>query len=411
MGGNVRESGDSGLSGSRLSVAVETQSDPRSAIANVLRPVIVRTPQRSRDEPWAGTLVELGCEKGPKASQYPVWIGTNMTAIAPFRLEPKFVERVWGTADLHPWYVGVVAEQPIGEVWLTGDACVAETGELKGKSLGAIFAEHSQPMLGSGAPLSAAGMSPLLLKVIFAKEKLSVQVHPDDALAKKYGSPRGKTECWYALEADRGAEVAAGLKPGTTLEAIKAGVQDGTLEESLTVLPVSKGDMVYVDAGTVHAIWPGSILLETQQNSDITYRLYDYGRPRELHVEKAVEAIRLETSAGKVEAVELIDRTILIEKSYFCVETIQVKKTRSGSSMAGTYENARGPKAGPAYLFAAKGRGSIGPVTAGDFEGFDLEAGRVAAIPADTPEWQIEDGGSLELIRISPRWPAEVETA
>ncbi len=327
------------------------------------------------------------------------------TGIAPFLLEPKFDERVWGTVDLNPWYDYVAKGQPIGEVWLTGDECRVETGELAGKTLGEVFAEHSAEMLGTAAPLSAAGMSPLLLKVLFAKEKLSVQVHPDDRMAQKYGEPRGKTECWYALEANGEAKVALGLRPGTTLDDIRRGVQEGTLEEDLAVLPVSKGDMIFVDAGTVHAIWPGAILLETQQNSDRTYRLFDYGRPRELHVEKAVEAIRLETAAGKIEPAELVGRTILIERAYFCVETIEVDKVRSGVSMAGTFERARGAHAGPAYLFAAEGSGMIRPA-GGGFEAFELPTRRVAGIPAVSPDWEIQDLGGLKLIRISPRWPA-----
>jgi mannose-6-phosphate isomerase len=328
-----------------------------------------------------------------------------MTELAPFRLEPRFVERIWGTMDLNPWFDRVATGEPIGEVWLTGDECRVETGPLAGKRLGEVFAEQSRAMLGTGAPSWAAGMSPLLLKVIFAQEKLSVQVHPDDRLAQKYGQPRGKTECWYALDADRGAEVATGLKRGTTLEDVERGVQEGTLEESLTILPVSKGEMIFVDAGTVHAIWPGSILLETQQNCDITYRLYDYGRPRELHVARALEAIRLKTEAGKVEPVELPGRTILVERAYFCVETVEVRKTRTGASMAGTYEMARGPQAGVAYLFASGGQGRVAPLREGAFEPFDLPARGVVAVPAAAPLWEIEDQGGLELIRITPRWP------
>lgn len=328
-----------------------------------------------------------------------------MSEFAPFRLEPQLSERPWGAADLNPWFDIKATSAPIGEVWLTGDLCRVATGELAGKTLGEVFAEHSREMLGTGAPPWAAGMSPLLLKVIFAMEKLSVQVHPDDRMAQKYGEPRGKTECWYALEADGSAKVALGLRPGTTLEDIQRGVQEGTLEDDLTAVPVSKGDMIFVDAGTVHAIWPGAILLETQQNSDRTYRLYDYGRPRELHVAKALEAIRLQTDAGKVEPVELPGRTILIERDYFCVETVKVSKTRTGVSMAGTYEMARGPQAGPAYLFAAAGKGRISPLQEGAFEPVDLPPRGVIAVPAVTPLWQIEDGGGLELIRVTPRWP------
>src|SRR5271157_3151135 len=237
--------------------------------------------------------------------------------LAPFRIAPRFVGRVWGFRDLRPWYDQVAEDEPIGEVWLTGDECIVATGPHTGKTLDWLFREANEALLGPAAP---SPDSPLLIKVLFAREKLSVQVHPDDKMAKKYGQPRGKTECWYALAATPGAEVALGLKPGTTLDQIKEEIQAGTLEESLNLLPVAAGDMVFVDAGTVHAIWPGSILLETQQNCDLTYRLYDYGRPRELHIERSLEAMRLETAAGKVAPVKLADRTVLVDREYFCVE-------------------------------------------------------------------------------------------
>ncbi len=193
-----------------------------------------------------------------------------------FRLEPWYSPRPWGFPDLRPWFNIVAEGEPIGEAWLTGDDCLVATGPHAGKTLGSLFHEAPEALLGKDAP---APDSPLLIKVIFAHEKLSVQVHPDDWMARKYGEPRGKTECWYALAAQAGAQVAVGLKPGTTLEQVRAGIGDGSLQNLLQLLPVSAGDMIFVDAGTVHAIWPGSILLETQQNSDITYRMFDYGRP------------------------------------------------------------------------------------------------------------------------------------
>ena len=106
------------------------------------------------------------------------------------------------------------------------------------------------------------------------------------------------------------------------MDEVKAGIEGGTLEKSLNLLPVHAGDMMYVDAGTVHAIWPGSVLLETQQNCDLTYRMYDYGRGRELHIEKSLEATRLKTNAGKVLPRVLDDRTVLVESPYFSVERI-----------------------------------------------------------------------------------------
>ena len=135
----------------------------------------------------------------------------------PFRIAPRFVSRVWGWQDLRPWYDRVAREEPIGEVWLTANESEVATGPQAGKTLGDIFNQYAGSMLGEGAV--AAG-SPLLIKVIFAREKLSVQVHPDDRMAQKYGEPRGKTECWYAITAEPGAQVAVGMKSGTTMEAV-----------------------------------------------------------------------------------------------------------------------------------------------------------------------------------------------
>jgi mannose-6-phosphate isomerase len=319
--------------------------------------------------------------------------------MAPFRIEARFVGRVWGWKDLRPWYDRVAADDPIGEVWLTGDDCLIASGPHAGKTLGAIFNESPQAMLGSDA-VGMGSDSPLLIKVIFAREKLSVQVHPDDRLAQKYGHPRGKTECWYALSAEPGAQVAVGWKPGVTIEQVKAGMESGALEADLNMLPVHPGDMIFVDAGTVHAIWPGSVLLETQQNSDLTYRMYDYGRGRELHIAKSLEAARLVTQAGKVAPISASDRTILLEAEYFCIERIPVDVSRSSASLQSPDE----PQAGLAYLFAAAGSGrlaspSFGPV--------DLPARGIVAVPATSPAFAIQDLGGLDLIRITPRWPGK----
>jgi mannose-6-phosphate isomerase len=306
--------------------------------------------------------------------------------LAPFRIAPMFVGRVWGYQDLRPWYDRIAdANQPIGEVWLTGDECVADTGPYAGQKLGGLFQRFPESLLGASAP---GPDSPLLIKVILAKEKLSVQVHPDDKMAQKYGQPRGKTECWYALAAEPGAEVAVGLKPGVTMDKIKEGIHAGTLEESLNMLPVQAGDMILVDAGTVHAIWPGSILLETQQNSDLTYRMYDYGRGRELHIEKSLEALRLESPPGKVPPRLLKDRTVLVDADYFRVERLPVEGKRERASLAGEGEQLQRL----AYLFAAAGAGRI---SGQDFEPVELPARGIVAVPAASPEFVVEDLGGL----------------
>jgi mannose-6-phosphate isomerase len=322
---------------------------------------------------------------------------SSYAALAPFRAEPRFTTRVWGYRDLRPWYDRAAEGDPIGEVWLTGDECLIATGPHAGKKLAALFAEFHEALLGEDAP---SPESPLLIKMLFAREKLSVQVHPDDRMARKYGSARGKTECWYALAAEPGTEVAVGLKPGVTREQVEEEIRAGTLESSLQRLPVEPGDMILVDAGTVHAIWPGAIILETQQNSDITYRMFDYGRPRELHVEKSLEAAQLTTRAGKVAPRELGDRTVLIDVEYFRMEKIPVQGMRTSESLRG--DGGRGL----AWLFAAAGSARIsGP----EFEAFDLPARGIAGIPAASPAFVLEDRGGLDLIRITPNWPATAQ--
>ena len=139
------------------------------------------------------------------------------------------------------------------------------------------------------------------------------------------GETRGKTECWYVLEAEPGAAVALGLKRACDAAVVKAAIADGTMEELLEWVPVSVGDMLFVDAGTVHAIGPGVVLLETQQTSDVTYRLYDYGRPRELHLEKGLQVMKTKTAAGKVAPKRMDGFTRLIEQKYFVVDRFDVE--------------------------------------------------------------------------------------
>jgi len=319
----------------------------------------------------------------------------TLSPLAPFRLAPRFVGRVWGFRDLRPWYDHVVAEgqDAVGEVWLTGDENLVATGPFAGRKLGEVFAEVGRELLGESAPETA---SPLLAKVLFAADKLSVQVHPDDRMAQKYGDPRGKTECWYVLDAKPGAQLAVGLKQGVTLDQVRAEIADGTLEQSLKAESVQTGEMVFVDAGTVHAIWPGSIILETQQNCDLTYRMFDYGRPRELQVEKSLEATRFATRAGKVPPVELGDRTVLIDVEYFRVEQVKVKGTITREALCGDQPT------GLAYVFAAAGAARI---EGKGFEAFELPTRAVAVLPATASDFTVRDLGGLELIRLAPRWP------
>jgi mannose-6-phosphate isomerase len=222
-----------------------------------------------------------------------------MTELYPLLLKPELRERIWGMRDLSPLYGEAPGDAPIGEVWLTGDDCRVANGALAGMSLGELCHRYGRELVGETA--LEAERFPLLVKFLFPREKLSVQVHPDDNAARSAGLPCGKTECWYVLKAEPGSQVALGLKPGTTRQEFARAIEEVRAEQLLNWVDIHPGEMIYVDAGTVHAISPGSILVETQQNSDTTYRLYDYGRARELHVQQGLAALKERTRAGKIE--------------------------------------------------------------------------------------------------------------
>jgi mannose-6-phosphate isomerase len=227
---------------------------------------------------------------------------------------------------------------------------------------------------------------PLLVKLLFPNDKLSVQVHPDDAQAQAMGQPRGKTECWYVLEAEPGATIALGLKEGATAEVVRGAIADGTMEDWMEWVPVSEGDMVFVDAGTVHAIGPGVVLLETQQTSDITFRMYDYGRPRELHVEQALGVMRTKTAAGKVAPREMDGFVRLIEQRYFVVDRYDI---------AGKGEVVV-PTDGAGCLVGLNGHAAVMAGPEGEVK---LAAGKAVVVPADSPSVIVTTGAGVSFVK------------
>ena len=312
-----------------------------------------------------------------------------MSNLAPFRLAPWFRTRIWGFHDLTPWFNYKTEGEPIGEVWLTGEMCAAATGPLAGQSLKDITAKHSRDLLGSDGD----GQFPLLIKLLFPKEKLSVQVHPDDAMAQKYGEPRGKTECWYALDAQPGAQVALGVRPGVTPGQIHAAIKSATLEDLLEMVPVHKNDMLFVDAGTVHAMGPGVVVLETQQTSDLTYRMYDYGRPRELHLDKSFEAMRLRTRAGKVPPRNVNGHFVLIDEKYFEIERWPLAPGQDSSAVTAN-------TGGLQILFVSEGEIRISADGADDFP---VNRCQLAVIPASCRNARVNVESPATVIRIQPR--------
>lgn len=212
-------------------------------------------------------------------------------------MTPLFDPRPWGTHDLSPIYAKTF-EEKIGESWLTGDHCRVQNGAFAGRALEDLAVEYGRDLIGT-APADEARF-PLLAKFLFPHEKLSVQVHPDDDDARAIGQPCGKTECWYVAHAEPGAELALGLQPGVTRAEFQKSIEENRAEELLNWIKVNAGDMIYVAGGTVHTLGPGSIIVETQQQSDTTFRLYDYGRPRELHLRDGLRVIKEKVASGKV---------------------------------------------------------------------------------------------------------------
>ncbi|MGA1981014.1 MAG: type I phosphomannose isomerase catalytic subunit [Acidobacteriaceae bacterium] len=302
--------------------------------------------------------------------------------MGPFRLAPWFSPRPWGRRDLRPWYADTGTTEPVGEAWLTGPESAVETGPKAGRTLAEVAAEAG------GALLGAAGGRefPLLVKLLFPNDKLSVQVHPDDAQAQAMGQPRGKTECWYVLEAEPGATIALGLREGATAQAVRAAIADGTMEEWMQWVPVAVGDMVFVDAGTVHAIGPGVVLLETQQTSDITFRMYDFGRPRELHVEPALRVMKLKTAAGKVKPRKMDGFARLIEQKYFVVDRYEV-----GEECEAVIAIA---EAG-----CLVGLTGLGVVESKGAEPVELLPGRAVVVPAEVGEVVVRSNAGAEFVR------------
>src|SRR5215203_3562982 len=212
-----------------------------------------------------------------------------MTFLTPFRIETERKERVWGGGRLGKH------DPPYGEAWIICDQNRIESGPLSGRSLAEAVDTHPVEILGRSVFEAEGAVFPLLIKLLDPADWLSIQVHPDDALAREIQGEafRGKTEAWYVLEADVGAELIAGVVSGhSALEVVQA-IRDGTLDPMLERHAVRAGDSLLVEAGLIHALGPGIFIYEVQQSSDLTYRVSDWGRPastgRALHIEQSVE--------------------------------------------------------------------------------------------------------------------------
>ncbi|HEY3936156.1 MAG TPA: class I mannose-6-phosphate isomerase [Bryobacteraceae bacterium] len=290
----------------------------------------------------------------------------------PFQLLPIFRERVWGRESLTPYFPEISPKNRIGEVWFTFEENLTQSGE----SLGKLIRLHPE-ILGTAADPAHPGICPLLVKLLFTTERLSVQVHPADDYARRHHGTLGKTEAWYVVEAGPAGEVAVGFKEAVTAERLREAAQSGEIEQLLDWRPVRAGDMIFVPAGTVHAIGANVTVCEVQENSDITYRLYDYGRPRELHLEHGMQVSHLGRHDFEAKTVRLAEgRDQLLACEYFRMERLRLNESLKIGGGWPYY----------ALLICLKGAGQIA--------GQDFVAGQAWMVPALAAEFTVSGAGS-----------------
>jgi len=317
-----------------------------------------------------------------------------MRDLYPLLMSPIFDPRPWGTRDLSPIYPHHRFAEKIGEAWLTGDHSKVANGWFEGQSLAKLSSEYGRDLVGESAPEPAR--FPLLVKFLFPCEKLSVQVHPDDETAVRRGWACGKTECWYVVHAEASAQVALGLKPGVTRAQFERSIREERAEELLNWIDVRTGDMIYVAGGTVHTLGPGSIIVETQQPSDTTYRLYDYGRPRELHLTDGLSALKESVRSGKV--VRSAPSKIhgegnrhwrLIASPYFVVERFELNQP---------YELRPQGRRSAQVLVVIEGSGVLESEAV---EPMAITKGDAVVVPASLPGFRVQPQPSIGFLKSS----------
>lgn len=238
-----------------------------------------------------------------------------MAGNKPFMLRPTGKDYLWGGSRLNDEFEKGIDISPLAETWECsthpdGPSFVT-SGEFTGKTLAEVLKLHPEFI---GTHANSEGELPILIKFIDAKKDLSVQVHPTDAYANEFENGQlGKTEMWYVLDATKDAKLVYGLNHDMDEESMRAAIADGSVENHLQKVPVKKGDLFFIEAGTIHAIGAGALIAEIQENSNLTYRLYDYnrvdknGKKRELHIDKAMAVSNLSSSAEPKQPIRVLN--------------------------------------------------------------------------------------------------------
>lgn len=310
----------------------------------------------------------------------------------PLFLKSQMHDKIWGGTKLREVFGYDIPTETTGEYWAISahpnGVSVIKNGIYEGEGLDQLYREHKELF---GHPKSE--VFPLLIKILDANDWLSVQVHPDDAFALAHEGELGKTECWYIIAADEGAEIIYGHN-AKSKEELRQWIEEGRWDDLLTKIPVKAGDFFYVPSGTMHAIGKGILILETQQSSDTTYRVYDFNRRdaqgnlRKLHIDKSIDVLTIGKPANSTPATMAVDHlesTLLVSNKFFSVYRWEVTGLVDFTQTV------------PYLLLSVLS--SQGQLTV-DGRVYDLKKGDHFILPNDVKEWSFD--GQLEMIVSHP---------
>ncbi|MDD2578652.1 MAG: class I mannose-6-phosphate isomerase [Clostridia bacterium] len=326
----------------------------------------------------------------------------------PLKFKPVYKDYLWGGRTLVDYGRTLPENGPVAESWELSahpnGVSIVQNGPLSGKTLPELLREYGPSLIGSLAEPRDLDKFPLLIKLIDARDRLSVQVHPgDDYAAMHAGGEYGKNEMWYVMAAAPGAQLIAGVRPGTTREQFARAIADDNCLDLLQTLPVKAGDVVNIPAGLVHAIGAGLLICEVQQNSDTTYRVYDYGRrdqsgqTRPLHIEPALDVINFEKTAPAAPLAGLLirqpDQPDLIRRVLVMNRYLRTEHW----TLQGICEPQPDQHRFTA-LTVLEGDGQIEWQTSahGSWESLPLQAIETILVPAETNRWRLS--GQLKLL-------------
>lgn len=321
-----------------------------------------------------------------------------MKQLYPFKFRPILKERIWGGTKLRDVFSKPIPNEITGESWevstVKGDVSIIDNGSLSGESLQKLLDEQPEALVGKHIYERFGKEFPILIKFIDAREDLSIQVHPNDELAKKRHNSFGKTEMWYVMDADKDAQLIVGFNKSVTKEEYQQHLENGTLTEILNYEPVSEGSTFFINTGKVHAIGAGTLLAEIQQTSDITYRVYDFNRRdkngnlRELHTEQALDAIDYQKKDDfKVQySHSLNEHNTMVSCPYFITNYLKLNRNLPVAISARDSFH---------IYMCVKGQGAI---TYGDLT-MPIQKGETILVPASCEQITIETN-DIELLEV-----------